>query len=182
MEEFNEYEENSYVSEPDTEMIWSNQKTEKKASKDYQYIRRDPDSIKIKQKIPEERREFYEEDKTHVIVQVYETSITPGCRIRNAVTGLYYSNYRVGSLDENRLFKVIWATGHEGRKEPLFLFFSGPDEYEKHMLVSIPHEAKVEWRMRQIEQYRKDKRFKDADDDSIVKVIHNESRRVVIIK
>jgi hypothetical protein len=182
MEESYEFDENSYVSETETEVIWSNAKPDK-VKRDLYYIKRDPSSIKIIMKIPDDRKDHYEEGKTHATVQVYETNTTPGFRIRNAITGMYYPNYKVGSLDENRFYKVCWATGHEGRKEPLILFFAGPDEYEKHMFQTIDIQHKTEWRMRQIEQYRKDKRFKDVDDDTtIMQTISNESRRVVIIK
>ena len=147
------------------------------------YIRRDPEAIKIRLPIPVELRHQYDEDKDFVKVQVYETNTTPNYRIRNAVTGMHYPKYKVGTNDENRFFKVCWATGHEGRKAPLILFFSSPEECEKHMLTTLSPEIKQGWRLRQMAELRKEKRFRDMEDDNtVLQVIEKETRRVIIVK
>jgi len=154
-----------------------------KTARNVVYIRRDPDATKIRRPIPPELRHLYDEDKTSVTVQVYETNTTPQYRIRNALTGLHYSRYRVGTNDENRFFKVCWATGHEGRQSPLVLFFSTPEDFEKHMLTTVPPEVKQEWRLRQVAELRKEKRFRDVEDDNtVLQVVAKETRRVVIVK
>jgi len=154
-----------------------------KTARNIVYIKRDPDATKIRRPIPPEMRHMYEEDKNAVTVQVYETNTTPQYRIRNAITGLHYPRYRVGTLDENRFFKVCWATGHEGRQSPFILFFSTPEDFEKHMLTTVSTEVKQEWRMRQMAELRKEKRFRDVeDDDAVLQVVNKETRRVVIVK
>lgn len=69
-----------------------------------------------------------------------------GSKIRNAVTGSYY-NYIVGSSDEDLFFKVVEATGRNGRKEPLTLFYDSPEQYENQHFrtVSVSQEAKDLW-------------------------------------
>lgn len=147
------------------------------------YVKRDPQTIKIKVNIPEQYSHLFEDDKKTTTASVYETNTTPGFRIRNAITGMYYSKYRVGSYAEDRFFKVCWATGHEGRSTPIVLFFSSPEDFEKHMLATLTPEVKQEWRVKQIAEYKKDKLYKDVDDDNVmVQLIHNESRRVIVIR
>ena len=147
------------------------------------YVKRDPLTIKIQVKIPEAFRHLFDEDKKVTTVQVYETNTTPHFRIRNAVTGMYYSQYKVGSYAENRFFKVCWATGHEGRRTPIVLYFSNPEEFEKHMLTTVADDVKQAWRVKQLIEYRKDARFKNLEeDDALVQLIQNELRRVIIIK
>jgi hypothetical protein len=71
-----------------------------------------------------------------------------GSKIRNAVTGSYYGhNYIVGSSYEDALFKVVEATGINGRREPLVLFYDTPEQYENHYLklVSVPQKYKQIW-------------------------------------
>ena len=67
-----------------------------------------------------------------------------GSRIRNAVTGQSYL-YLVGSKDEDHMFKVIDAVGRNGRKEPLFLFYDTPEQYENHQFIKLGQEVKEAW-------------------------------------
>jgi len=67
-----------------------------------------------------------------------------GTRIRNAVTGQYYS-YLVGSVNEDLLFKVIDAVGRNERKDPLFLFYDSPEQYENHQFVHLEQPLKEAW-------------------------------------
>jgi len=67
-----------------------------------------------------------------------------GTRIVNAVTGNKY-NIKVGSAKENLLFKVIDATGFNGRKEPLMLYYDSPEQYEQHYFTNISPDAKQQW-------------------------------------
>jgi hypothetical protein len=104
-------------------------------NKRYSESFREQDGIKIRRRIPSELRGMYEEDKKSVLVQVYETNTTPLFRIRNAVTGVYYPKFRVGTKDEERFYKVCWATGYKGRQSPIVMFFNTRHEFEKHMLI-----------------------------------------------
>ena len=150
------------------------------------YMKRDPDAIKLSRPVPPSFRHLFDESRKSVNVLVYKTSTTPKFRIRNAITGMYYPKYRVGTLDENRFFKVCWSMGSvsEGEKlGPLTLFFNDPEECEKHMLTRISAEQKADWRERQIAQYRTDAKYKDvAGDDEVQKQINHEFRRVIIVK
>ena len=67
-----------------------------------------------------------------------------GSRIVNAVTGNKY-NIKVGSAKENLFFKVIDATGFNGRKEPLMLYYDSPEQYEQHYFTNISPDAKQQW-------------------------------------
>ena len=67
-----------------------------------------------------------------------------GSRIRNAVTGAFYT-YLVGSADEDKLFKVADSTGRNGRREPLMLFYTTPEEYERHHVTTLSADVKNKW-------------------------------------
>ena len=67
-----------------------------------------------------------------------------GTRIRNAVTGMRYTNL-VGSIDEDLFFKVIDPTGRKGRKEPLILFYDTPEQYENHHYTTLQQNVKERW-------------------------------------
>ena len=67
-----------------------------------------------------------------------------GTYIINAVTGNKY-NIKVGSAKENLLFKVIDATGFNGRKEPLMLYYDSPEQYEQHYFTNISPDTKQQW-------------------------------------
>ena len=67
-----------------------------------------------------------------------------GSLIRNAVTGLRY-DILVGSKEESTLFKVTDATGYNGRKDPLILFYDSPEQYEKHHFTNVTSETKEMW-------------------------------------
>jgi hypothetical protein len=77
-----------------------------------------------------------------------------GSRIRNAVTGQYY-NYVVGSVDEDLVFKVIDAVGRNGRKDPLFLFYDTPEQYENHQFVKLSQGIKEKWYQRNLDARQK---------------------------
>jgi hypothetical protein len=67
-----------------------------------------------------------------------------GSLVRNAVTGITY-NIKVGSKDEDLLFKVNLTTCHPKRREPLTLYYDSPEEYEKHHLTYVPNVIKEKW-------------------------------------
>lgn len=80
----------------------------------------------------------------HVTIGVYETSTTPLCRIRKAITG-NFTTCRVGTRDEDLFFVVNWAIGNKGRQTPLRLFFDCPSDFEKHCFVHVSDEIKKKW-------------------------------------
>lgn len=77
-----------------------------------------------------------------------------GTRIRNAVTGAYYS-FIVGSADEDLFFKVTDSTGRNGRKDPLMLYYDSPEQYENHHFTSVPLELKQKWSQRSREAQKR---------------------------
>ena len=69
-----------------------------------------------------------------------------GSHIRNAATG-EYSKYRVGSVDEEKLFKVKLSTGEvKTRSGNSLLFFDSPEQYESHLFAEISDEIRGKWR------------------------------------
>jgi len=67
-----------------------------------------------------------------------------GSRIRNAVTG-QYTPYLVGSKNEDLFFVVNDSTGLFGRKDPLFLFYDSPEQYENHQFIILKQTIKEKW-------------------------------------
>jgi len=98
--------------------------------------------IRIRREVPLKLRETL--GLKYVQIPVYETSLTPNHRIRNAITGLY-TPHRVGSYAESLYFKVCWAVGIDGRREPINLFFETPYEYEKHFMEVLSDDVKMDW-------------------------------------
>ena len=99
-------------------------------------------------------------DKVNITVKIdgkFNTRITiknygsgsQGTRIVNAVTGNKY-NIKVGSAKENLLFKVIDATGFNGRKEPLMLYYDSPEQYENHYFTNVSQDTKQQWIQRSL--------------------------------
>ena len=50
--------------------------------------------------------------------------------LRNAVTGLQYKNLRIGTKDENLLFKIPINSANNNNRENLF--YDSPEQYEIH--------------------------------------------------
>ena len=101
--------------------------------------------IRIRHEVPLGLRESV--GRSHVQIPVYETSLTPNHRIKNAITGLT-TPHRVGTHAESLYFKVCWATGIEGRREPINLFFETPAEFEKHFMETLTDDVKSYWTTR----------------------------------
>ncbi len=73
-----------------------------------------------------------------------------GTLIRNAVTGARY-NIIVGSNEEDILFKVIEASGRNGRRDPLMLYYDSPEQYENHHFTTVSVNVKQKWYNRFLE-------------------------------
>lgn len=101
--------------------------------------------IRIRREVPLRLRETM--GRKYVQVPVYETSLTPNHRIKNAITGLS-TPHRVGTHAESLYFKVCWAMGDEGRREPINLFFESPTEFEKHFMETLTDDVKSYWARR----------------------------------
>jgi hypothetical protein len=81
------------------------------------------------------------------VVQVFTTKMIPGARIRNAITGAYEEDSYVGRIDEYSFFKVKLSTGELGKMAPsTSLFYDSPEQYERHMGVTVALEIKSKWK------------------------------------
>jgi hypothetical protein len=85
-------------------------------------------------------------DYKKTFIEIYSTPNQIGAMIRDAVTGSRYKEYRVGSYNEDRFFKIVIATGELGQNGGTF-FFNSPEEYERHFknIYSIQPSDKVKW-------------------------------------
>ena len=84
------------------------------------------------------------EGDVKVKTDVYSTSITPGTMIRDAITGYKQQTCRVGSWKEDLFFKVHEASGYIG-KQSYVLFYDSPEQFERHMKVTISTNIKRIW-------------------------------------
>ena len=75
-----------------------------------------------------------------IIIDTYHSNDTPGSIIRHAVTGVWLSA-RVGSIEENLYFKVRDNTGKDTRS----LYYDSPEEYERHMFLTLSTDIKGKW-------------------------------------
>jgi len=77
-------------------------------------------------------------------VEVYASPTNPGFKIRDAITGARYQEYKTGSKYEDLFFKAIVVCGHQN-KDGLTLFFDSPEQYERHMHATISQKDKEKW-------------------------------------
>jgi hypothetical protein len=94
------------------------------------------------------KRKNHKNINRNITIELY-TSGDIGCRIRNAVTGQRYS-YKVGSSDEDLLFSVKMATGEFGNDAGA-LFYDNPEQYERHLFVTLTKEQKEYWYSKNLE-------------------------------
>lgn len=74
--------------------------------------------------------------------EFYASNSNPGFKIRDAVSGIRYDQYRVGSDAERLFFKVSYNANH-GKSE--LLFFHSPDEYERFFNLELDNSSKTNW-------------------------------------
>jgi len=79
--------------------------------------------------------------------EMYFTTNSPGTAIRNAVTGVRFPQFPVGSKCEYLFFKVAVATGLAGR-DGAMLFYDTPEQYERHMKTDLNQSEKQHWHSR----------------------------------
>ena len=60
-----------------------------------------------------------------------------GTRIRDAITGIYYSD-KVGSFNESKFFKVSLATGQcKSKNGSHMMFYQTPQQYMTHFATQL---------------------------------------------
>jgi hypothetical protein len=101
-------------------------------------------------------------------VSYFDTNLTPGRRIRNAVSG-YFTNHFVGTSDEYLYFSNLICTG-EGGTTPHCLFYDTPEQYERHMHTTLSDDSKDRWRQRYNELLKEQQdRLSNRSESVIVK-------------
>lgn len=81
----------------------------------------------------------------YVNIDLYVTSYVPGSKIRDAITGSRFRDFRVGTKEEDYFFKVKLATGELGRDSG-HLFFDTPSQCEKHLKLVLTDTVKQRWK------------------------------------
>lgn len=72
-----------------------------------------------------------------------------GSYIRNAETGQSYK-YKVGTKDEDKLFKMKFSTGEIKTKSGnTVLFYDSPEQFENHLMEELSEDIKENWRNKQ---------------------------------
>jgi len=87
------------------------------------------------------------ENENRYMSQKRYASNVGGAYIVNAVSGYPYP-YRVGSIDEHRLWKVVDSTGYDGSRDAQFYFYDSPLECGRHMGYKVPAREVEKWRNR----------------------------------
>lgn len=85
-------------------------------------------------------------NRKRVSIEYYETNITPGSRIRDAITGIKYKDYRVGTTSEYLFFKVCNVLPETKSRNSHILFFDDPVQYERHFKCELDQKIKDEWK------------------------------------
>lgn len=136
VEQYNDYLDTDTYSITEVSSVNSYDKNQKKKYEDAK--KADPGYHKLKRFVNTKngtKKESYE---------VYTTSCDTGAIIRNAVTGVRFNKFRVGSSAESQFFKTRLATGETGRDGET-LYFDSPEEFEKHMRLTVSPEIKEKW-------------------------------------
>jgi hypothetical protein len=81
-------------------------------------------------------------------IDIYTTRYTPGSSIRCAMTGHYFSEYKVGSCNEDYFFKVCLSGIIPECPFGKFLYYSSPNEYENHFNTEVTDETKYLWNLK----------------------------------
>ena len=137
-----------YDSEYDSMSTASTRSTQSKKKKEHDQIMKRPGVYTLKKII---------NGKQHKI-RLFPTRNSPGARMINAITGYpYYDDdnqqfpYRVGTKQEDDLFKVRMLDGSCGKGE--LLFYESPDQFERHQHCSLSDSVKKQW-LEKNQQYR----------------------------
>jgi hypothetical protein len=80
----------------------------------------------------------------HKYILEYYSSGSNQSLIRNAVTGVKYKNLRVGTRDEDILFKISINT-FENNKNKEVLFYDSPEQYEAHQYCKLSPNTINKW-------------------------------------
>lgn len=107
--------------------------------------KKDPGYFKVKRFIDHKKKD----------IEVYSTSTTPGCTIRDAVTGAGVGKFYVGKRDEDMFFKVRLAGESGSSDRPVTLFYDNPEQYERHLRTVVDSETKEHWLRKYLSELRR---------------------------
>jgi hypothetical protein len=130
---YGEYEEQSYVYHEsviqDDTTVFTDVKSKRRRHDDYLNV--DPGHKVIGKK----------QDK----LEYYATTLITGLPIRNAVTGIWENNLRVGFYNaEDQFFRVRYA-GNESTNILDTLYYDTPEQFERHMHCTVDQRTKEAW-------------------------------------
>jgi hypothetical protein len=130
---------------------------------EYNYVGNDNESVTTRNSsvntAKNRNRKLYEDlksiDKGYIKISInvngkkkpcefYSTPSTPGCLIRDAITGTRLQGYRVGSKSEYLFFKARYV-GLGCKDNEIILFYDSPEQYERHMHTTVDTETKSKW-------------------------------------
>lgn len=83
-------------------------------------------------------------EKRNVKIGYYHTPFIRGATIRNAVSGLFETDYKVGKKEEDLFFKVAMCTGEHGNS-PHNLYYDSPEQCERHWRNKLDDAVKEKW-------------------------------------
>jgi hypothetical protein len=86
-------------------------------------------------------------------IDVYTTGCI-GNYIRNAETG-EYTNYLVGSPDEDLFYSIIWSTGEcKSKNGSNVLFYTSPQHYMSHLNLNVSIDKINQWKDKYIHRLK----------------------------
>jgi hypothetical protein len=144
---------------------------------------------KMTKKMKREMAELNKEDKYFFQLKRKPNSYTTktinvfgsgdvGTSIRDAITGVRNFGHKVGSASEDLYFKTRICTGEFGNREAPTLFFESPEQYERHMMLSLDAETKKQWHRKSQAARRQ---LGDDDEPRNMKVLAS-GQKVTVVK
>lgn len=85
-----------------------------------------------------------------VPVEFYMSKYMPGTPIRNAISGIRENKCLVGKKEEGLFFKVSLAIHDIGQDPYGTLFYTSPEEYERHFHATVSQSIKEKWMERNL--------------------------------
>lgn len=99
----------------------------------------------IRRYVKKQRGESQRVRTVPVKVEMYNSGSCSENWIRHAITGYRYPHWHIGSLHEERFFKVkLCDTGYSN----VTLFYESPEEMERHQHVQLDTATKEAWHAR----------------------------------
>lgn len=81
-------------------------------------------------------------------IDIFTSKFTPGSSIRCAITGYTFTQFKVGSRNEDLFFKVCLSGVLPETSYGRFLYYSTPMEYECHFDTTLDETIKKKWSLK----------------------------------